>query len=178
MKPCKHCGQFKQGDMVTNKGAPQPLCRPCKRVESKKWREANPDMVKANNKKHAVLGRDKAIARARAWYLANREKANARLRDWRKEWAAKNPGKLSQYEAARRASVARATPAWADDCAVRNFYALAGWLTKETGELWTVDHIVPLKSDLVCGLHVEHNLRVIKGSDNFRKSNQFTPGQA
>lgn len=36
-----------------------------------------------------------------------------------------------------------------------------------------VDHIVPLKNDLVCGLHVVANLRVVRGSENLKKRNKF-----
>jgi 5-methylcytosine-specific restriction endonuclease McrA len=38
-----------------------------------------------------------------------------------------------------------------------------------------VDHIVPLKSPLVCGLHVEHNLQVIPATQNRRKHNRVWP---
>jgi hypothetical protein len=39
----------------------------------------------------------------------------------------------------------------------------------------TVDHVVPLKSPLVCGLHCEANLELIPANDNFRKGNRHWP---
>lgn len=38
-----------------------------------------------------------------------------------------------------------------------------------------VDHIVPLQSNWVCGLHCEANLRVIPGAENESKRNFWWP---
>lgn len=50
---------------------------------------------------------------------------------------------------------------------------MAERLTRETGIPHQVDHIVPLQSKIVCGLHVEHNLRVITATENARKKNKL-----
>lgn len=44
-----------------------------------------------------------------------------------------------------------------------------------TGEKWEVDHIVPLQSKLVCGLHNEFNLQVITQRENSSKRNYRWP---
>jgi 5-methylcytosine-specific restriction endonuclease McrA len=46
-------------------------------------------------------------------------------------------------------------------------------MTQTTGEQYVVDHIVPLRSEFVCGLHVPWNLRVITREENLIKSNQL-----
>lgn len=74
-----------------------------------------------------------------------------------------------------RAQTRRATPAWSDREAVREFYVEAARLTRETGELHVVDHIVPKISKFVCGLHVPANLRVIHWLDNAVKGNAWWP---
>ena len=78
------------------------------------------------------------------------------------------------YKARRDAHVsAHATPIWNDKAAMAAAYAEAKRLTAETGAKYVVDHIVPLKSDIVCGLHAHTNLRVIPEVENLKKNNRF-----
>lgn len=58
---------------------------------------------------------------------------------------------------------------WANADAIAEHYRTAARLTVATGVLWVVDHIVPLRSKLVSGLHNEHNLQVITEAQNLAK---------
>lgn len=74
-----------------------------------------------------------------------------------------------------RAQTRRATPPWADLSAIRTVYAQARYLTKKTGELHVVDHIVPKIGGTVCGLHVVWNLRAIPWRENAIKGAAWWP---
>lgn len=70
-----------------------------------------------------------------------------------------------------------ATPLWANREKMVLIYQAAKEISSATGVKHHVDHIVPLKSDLVCGLHNEFNLRVIPAAENLRKHNRYWPDQ-
>jgi len=95
-------------------------------------------------------------------------------------WQQNNPDKLIQTRlnqklkgndriksARRRATKKNATPIWADLDAIRNVYLEAMYMQMD------VDHIYPLKSDVVCGLHVWENLQLLPKKINIKKSNNF-----
>lgn len=80
----------------------------------------------------------------------------------------------------RRSQERRATPPWANLQAIRALYVTARRLTRETGELHVVDHIVPLIGkhggvQIVSGLHIHWNLRVIHWKENSRRGNWEWP---
>lgn len=79
-------------------------------------------------------------------------------------------------QAARNDAKSNATPAWLTanhHAEIARVYAKARAMTDSTGVSHEVDHIVPIRSDAVCGLHVPWNLRVITAVENRVKSNQI-----
>ena len=98
---------------------------------------------------------------------------NARNARW---WAA-NPNKVNAKIARRRATKKNATPFWANQEHIQDFYTEAKEREKLTGLKHHVDHIYPLKSDFLCGLHVEDNLQVLTAEENISKQNRTWPGQ-
>lgn len=79
------------------------------------------------------------------------------------------------YARRRRAAVQAATPAWANKRAMDLIYARARARTRQTGIEHHVDHVVPIQSKVVCGLHVESNLRIVTQRENSRKHNIWRP---
>jgi len=69
----------------------------------------------------------------------------------------------------------RALVKWADLSKIKAIYSERDTRNAQGSIRWNVDHIVPLRSKLVCGLHNEHNLAVIPSIDNSRKSNKYWP---
>lgn len=110
--------------------------------------------------KNPDRGRERT--REKAEYYASRggkEKKAQRLKA--------NPAVVNAEQARRRAAQLRATPPWADARAIKDFYRRA----TESG--MEVDHIVPLRSKKVCGLHVHFNLQLLTADENVRKGNKF-----
>lgn len=91
------------------------------------------------------------------------------------KWHAKNRVHWREYTSRRTALKLNATPAWADQDAMRAFYEEADRLMCATGITHHVDHIVPHQSKLVCGLHCEANLQVLTETENCQKSNLRWP---
>lgn len=91
------------------------------------------------------------------------------------ERAKKNPGSTRARGAKRRARKLRATPPWANQKYITLFYQIAQEESILNGKEFHVDHIVPLNSKIVCGLHVEHNLQVLPKEKNLSKGNREWP---
>lgn len=68
-----------------------------------------------------------------------------------------------------------AMPPWVDVVALRDVFRESKRMTEKTGIQHSVDHIVPIKNEIVCGLHVPWNLRVMTLEDNIKKGNRTWP---
>lgn len=165
------------------------------------WRAANAEKVKAAQRAWYEKNKQRVIDASRERARLDPEGEKERLSEYRREnkekckessaasraknphhyykkgveWRHANSLKLKVYFAKRRASKTKATPVWADDFVISEIYDLAKRRTLFTGIEHHVDHIVPLKSRLVCGLHCESNLRVIPCKENISKGNRFWP---
>lgn len=73
----------------------------------------------------------------------------------------------------RNVAMACASVLWADKAKIDEIYEECRRVTRETGVQHHVDHIIPLQGRLVCGLHVENNLRIITASENCSKHNKL-----
>jgi len=164
-KRCKKCGESKELGAFRNKwhkGNQKyyrlTTCIACERIATKKHQEANRDKWREyNNKAYLnkvgslrwVLNRTPEDRRQRALDKANRRCTRAKQAGviWDKELT---------------------------DFVYKEAHELRKLRNKTTNIEWHVDHIIPLKGDAVCGLHVWNNFAVIPKVENLRKGNNHT----
>jgi hypothetical protein len=153
-------------------------CKDCMCSRSKKYYRANPEKVKAKNKIWKKANREKVQQYKYKWKKNNTKKTRAADIAWRKAnaekhrasvsaWAKNNPEKVRAYKAKRRAAKLQATPAWADLQKIQKIY-----LNCPPGH--HIDHIFPLNSPIMCGLHVENNLQYLPAKENISKGNRIS----
>lgn len=120
--------------------------------------------------------REQETERNRAYRQKNAERLKQSDRERATARRIANPGLIRAYNIARKHGEKRATPVWANKAELNAVYLEARRLQAEDGIERHVDHEVPLKHPLVCGLHVPANLRVMTASENMIKHNQFQVG--
>jgi hypothetical protein len=103
--------------------------------------------------------------RTTAYQKQNPEKATEYQRDYYSEL-----GRAIKFAQAakRRAAKIKATPKWANNETIISIYF-------NCPNNYHVDHIVPLNSPIVCGLHWEQNLEYLSGPENLTKGNYHWP---
>ena len=141
-----------RADRVTGKSA---ICKSCSNLKGVKYHEAHKE--------------ERARYKAEA-YNKDKDKYSARVKLYRKN----NPGKTQAIQAANRAAIKRATPKWYEKAKVEQIYKSATEL-RAKGISVHVDHVIPLKGKLVCGLHCYDNLQILDAIENIKKGNKYTP---
>lgn len=162
------------------------------RESSAKYRHKNPEKRKESVRRYCDdnKGRlNKIAAQYRKDHPDKRRKTIAKynanhrysVRARNAEWAARNPGKRTAKASKYRAKKLQAMPSWADNQYIEDLYSNCREAEHMFGAIgldvkFNVDHIIPLQSDLVCGLHTEDNLQILSALENSIKGNHFIPG--
>ena len=126
------------------------------------------EAAKAAGKRYYEKNRQAVIARAAARPAEEKRRNRAEYKD-------RNVDVVRADTSVRKRRHREATPRWltpAERLQMRDLYVQARKLTELTRERYVVDHIVPLRGEAVCGLHVPWNLRVITQDENLKKSNK------
>jgi len=176
-KPCKH-GHIADRRMSDG-------CVVCADLHARKWQADHPDYVKAKGKKYHAENRELRSQKFAAWRKANPEKLAAATRAWRDAnmervvatkaaWRKRKAGDVNEMQMRRHADKLKRTPRWVDREALCLIYRAAKLARTTWPELDPeVDHVIPLRSPVVSGLHVHSNLQILSGNQNRTKSNLF-----
>lgn len=126
-------------------------CVECYNLAGAKW-------IANNRKQHHLIVKN--------WHKNNRLRWNAYAR----KWAKANPQFYAFHAAKRRATKLQATPKWLTkhqlEAIKQIYFACPNGMH--------VDHIIPLKGENVCGLHVPWNLQYLTPTENSKKKNHLT----
>lgn len=152
----------------------------------RKWREVNAEKDKADIHRYQQENKEHLAAKSKEWQLANLEKVKASTARYTRKnhvkvlesgrlWRQANRDRVNAKKAHREARKLLATPSWSNPEAIRELYRAAHAATEIFETPIHVDHVVPLKSKWVCGLHCESNLRLLPGILNQQKSNRHWP---
>lgn len=102
-----------------------------------------------------------------------------RKKTYAADYTRRNSAAANVKSTKRRVRKMTCTPNWTDTeyeaLFLIEIYSLAALRESCTGFKWHVDHVVPLTSDRVCGLHCSDNLQLLPALENLSKGNYYWP---
>lgn len=163
-----------------SQGSKVLTCKPCRdkfsymmqdkeqqKDRHKKWRDKNKEKISTYKKNYVKNNKDKIKTKDKEYRSRTEVKKARRL--YERKYYQENRNKLIAYSCAYDSRVRASRPSWQSQKEINNYYKKA----KENG--LEVDHIVPIKSDLVCGLHCIDNFQLLTRSENASKGNRHWP---
>lgn len=201
-KTCTSCGATGPaltlfGVNTSAKDGRNARCKLCIRVASRKQESTRKEYTKAYREQNRerlrelaaqkykrspeVLAKREAAKKKAAEKLEQKRAERAERAEFDKVWA--QLGKLrgavrsqlrkdEQWWKTRDKRLEARKPAWVNWDDFKDVYTRARDLTMSTGVPHAVDHIYPLKSGWVCGLHTPANLHVLTQKLNGKKRNR------
>jgi hypothetical protein len=186
MKQCKYClaiktkeGNFRKVKCADGFGVKCNSCYAKTRPSRKGCAKA-----KALWKTYYKENREELLSKQcnseakKAYAAARYELHKDRILEKNKEYR-RHPRSRAMHAARQSARVRRLTcaqPDWLSRSQleeIRSLYWLAQDLKSVSGQVYHVDHIVPLQGENICGLHVPWNLQILPEDMNLRKSNNL-----
>ncbi len=169
-KHCTRCSTTKPtldfGRNAARKDGLAVYCRPC----TKSYMAA-----KSYDKERWAARREAESQRNRAYRKANAERLAPLHREKAARRRKQTPELVNAVNKARKAAQRNAIPAWADRKQISAIYRKAKELSAALGVELQVDHVVPLRSKLVCGLHTPDNLQLLAADLNHAKRHWSWP---
>lgn len=138
---------------------------------SRKSKEKNKEANKKRECERYAAETERFLKKHKKW--RDKPEVKQRLRITSSNYAKNNLTRRAASEAKRRAYAKHAMLSTITIDDLIPVYQLAVKLSVETGTIHHVDHIVPLRGKLVCGLHVPWNLEAIPAVENLKKHANF-----
>jgi len=142
----------------------------------KKWAE-NKEEIKKASREYFHKNKPARLAAHKAYVAKNYDA----VREQQRQYFKNNPQVSRFHGGTRRARKKMATPPWLKGDLlkqVKSIYSEATEISKVTGEVMHVDHLIPICGNGVCGLHVPWNLRILTRKENCSKRSEFDPHTA
>ena len=150
-------------------------CKEClKTIRSKEYEENRPHIRAINNKASARFRKTEKYKEGKNKLISSGSKKASDSKYYNKNKLTI----LAREKEYNRLKVA-GTPSWntaLDNFIIEEMYDLARHRTKVMSMSWCVDHIFPVISSTVCGLHTPSNLQVITTKANIAKGRTFFDG--
>lgn len=176
-KVCKTCGEEKSiedfNKASLNTDGKKNICRVCDNLRGQNYYANNKEKMADTHKRYYEENKDKILQhnkeyREEHWeeyliYSSIFQKKN------RHKYRAKSRAAVVKYKTTK----IKACPIWSDIEKIKLIYKEREYISKNTGIEHHVDHIIPIQGELVCGLHVPRNLRIIPAKENMSKSNKL-----
>jgi len=169
-QPCKH------GHIALRKT--KGSCVECLKVEWAENTVKRAEYFKQYNKSKAgqeakrdYYEKNKDVVKLKAMTRPNEQR-----QQYRKAWKETHPEEVKANNKHRRDKHKKATPIWLtaeQKNQIKQMYIDAMIATKITNTPYVVDHIIPLRGESVCGLHVPWNLQIMSRAENLKKSNKL-----
>jgi len=161
MKICRICKQLKNlteySPRKNAKDGTRNECRKCANLNHKKYRQTPEYKIKQSKNYKKWYTKE--------YYQEYRKKNIDKIRKNARKWAKENQAVRTANENARRASKLNAT--------LGNYKKELKVIYLNCPKGYHVDHIIPLKNNNVCGLHVPWNLQYLPALENISKGNKL-----
>lgn len=139
------------------------------KTKAVEYRRANLSELKERDAQYYQNNREIAADRASRYYASNCERVKRVVLQYRKA----NPHKVAVFASNKKLALSRATPSWSETDQIDVVYKKRDEYRQLYSILFEVDHIIPIVSDTVCGLHVLANLQLLDKSLNCTKTNNY-----
>jgi 5-methylcytosine-specific restriction endonuclease McrA len=169
MKTCNRCKIKKPlsefGKHKGNNDGLQYRCKICRNEEASQ-----------SFKKIAPEEKQRRVEQTYKWRRENPQRFKDLQKEYQTKYSKNNRFKRNALQMKRHATQLERTPAWLSKeqlNEIEKFYYMAKELEKVFPWKQHVDHIVPLKGEIVSGLHVPWNLQILSAKENITKGNRY-----